>query len=131
MIKRQIACAIIEKRQVTQTLMEKGQITGAIMKIGENMCYHDKKTDNISYDRKTDRWHVLLRQKDRLIDKKIGENMCYHEKKTDGMHYHGKNTFLAPFFFKIVKRFRVAHINHRTFNTKVERFTIIRKYCIR
>ena len=36
--------------------------------------------------------------------------MCYHGKKTDSMCYNDKNSFLVPFFFKIVQSFHGPHI---------------------
>ena len=55
------------------------------------------------------------RQITRAIMEKKTKNMCYHGHKADNMCYHDKNNFLVPFFFKIVGRFCVAHINHRLF----------------
>lgn len=82
-------------------------------------CYHGNVTDSICYyGKKT----ASMRYHDKKID-----NMCYHRKrqitcavmkknvkKSDDMCYHGQTTFLVS-FFKIVGRFRLAHINHRTF----------------
>ena len=49
------------------------------------------------------------------VSEKTTDSMCYHEKKTVNMYYHGENTFLVPFSFKIVQRFRMADISHRTY----------------
>ena len=60
------------------------------------MCYYGKKTDMICYHgKKTD-------------------SMCYHRKK-DRLHVLSwKNTFVVSVFYKMVRRFYVAHISHRT-----------------
>ena len=48
------------------------------------------------------------------ITEKKTVSMCYHgKKKTDRMCYQGENTFLVSFFFKMVRRFCMAHISHR------------------
>ena len=83
-VKRQTIYAITKKRQMT-CYCGKIQIACAITeKNTDSMCYHGKKT----------------------------VSMCYHEKKTDSMCYHDENAFLVAFSFKIVRRFRTAHISH-------------------
>ena len=71
------------------------------------MFYHGKKTDSMCYHGK----------------KTV--SMCYHEKKRDSMCCYGKkdrwhvlswkNTFLVPLFYKIVRKFYVAHKSHRNY----------------
>ena len=56
-----------------------------------SMCYHGKKTVSMCYHRKKDRQHVLSWKKDR-------------------QHVLSwKNTFVVTLFYKIVRRFYVAH----------------------
>ena len=105
MEKRQISCAITEEKQIACVIMEKRQIGCAITKRKTDwICYHRKETDSMCYQgKKTD-------------------SMCYHGKMTDSMCYHGKkdrqqvlswqNTFVVPLFYKIVRKFYVAHISH-------------------
>ena len=64
----------------------------------DNMCYHGKKTVSMCYHRKKDRQHVLSWKKDR-------------------QHVLSwKNTFVVTLFYKIVRRFYVAHIIHRRYD---------------
>ena len=75
-------CAITEKRQIPCVVMEKRQIEYAITE-KKKVCAITKKTP------KKNQVACTIKKAD---------NMCYH--------------FLVSFFFKIVRRFCVAHTSH-------------------
>ena len=114
--KRQLACAITEKGPIARVTVEKKTVS---------MCYHAKKTDSMCYHGKKTVSMCYYGKKT--------DNMCYHGKKTVSMCYHRKkdrqhvlswkkdrqhvlswrNTVVVNIFYKIVRRFYVAHISHR------------------
>ena len=102
--KRQIRCVITEKRQIAYAITGKRQIASAIMeKKTDIMRYHNKKTDNIRY-------HGKKRQIASAIMAKI--------------------LFLVPFSFKIVRRFRIAHVSHRKCKTEGIKRSSLKCCCV-
>lgn len=75
------------------------------------MCHHGKKTNTMCcHGKKTDRICYHRKKKVCAITKKTPKKnqVACTIKKADNMYYH----FLVSFFFKIVRRFCVAHTSH-------------------
>ena len=69
------------------------------------MRYHNKKTDNIRYHGKKRQMACAIMEKRQLA-------RAFTEKRQIACAIMAKILFLVPFSFKIVRRFRMAHVSH-------------------